>query len=131
MKLTKKTAKLVCDLEYLIGSRCYNANSYNGWTGDEGCDFRYPVKVEIGYTPKRMKVDERGFVREDLNEYKIRGNVYSSHPEIRPKDVISLKYKIGSNELYIGAGIIDILDFLEERYNLDFVELEKNRKSKD
>lgn len=30
MKLTKKTAKLVCDLEYLIGSRFYNPNSYNG-----------------------------------------------------------------------------------------------------
>lgn len=78
-----------------------------------------------------MKVDERWFVKEELNEYKIRGNVYSSHPEIRPKDVSSLKYKIGSTELYIGAGIIDILDFLEERYNIDFVELEKNLKKKD
>ena len=131
MKLTKKTAKLVCDLEYLIGSRCYNANSYNGWTGDEGCDFRYPVKVEIGNIPKRTKVDEYGIIREEVNEYKIRGNVYSAHPELRPKDVTSLKYKIGSNELYIGAGIIDVLDFLEERYNIDFVELEKNLKKKD
>ncbi len=131
MKLTKKTAKLVCDLEYLIGSRCYNANSYNGWTGDEGCDFRYPVKIEIGYIPKRTKVDEYGIIREEVNEYKIRGNVYSAHPELRPKDVTSLKYKIGSNELYIGAGIIDVLDFLEERYNIDFVELEKNLKKKD
>ena len=130
MKLTKKTAKLVCDLEYLIGSRCYNSNSYNGWTGDEGCDFRYPVWIDIGYTPKKMIVDDYGFVREDLNKCKIYGKAYTFHPEMRPKDASSLRYKFGSNELFIGAGIIDVLDFLEERYNIDFVELEKNLKKK-
>ena len=128
MKLTKKTAKLVCNLEHLIGSRCYNANSYNGWTGDEGCDFRYPVWVEIGYTPKRTKTNEYGRIVEDVNNYKVYGNASESHPEIRPADVSSLRYKFGSNELFIGAGIIDVLDFLEERYGIDFAELEKNIK---
>ena len=128
MKLTKKTAKLVCDLEQLIGRRCYNANSYNGWTGDEGCNFRYPVWIEIGFIPKRMKVDDYGIVREDLRSYKIHNNAYNGHPEMRAKDVTSLRYKFGSNELFIGSGIIDVLEFLEKRYNIDFTELEKNKK---
>lgn len=40
MKLDKNTAKLICELEYLIGDECYNPNSYDGWTGDEGCSYR-------------------------------------------------------------------------------------------
>ena len=37
-----------------------------------------------------------------------------------------MKYKFGSNELYIGKGIIGILEYLEKRYGLDFNQLEKN-----
>ena len=28
---------------YKIGKQTYNPNSYNGWTGEEGCGFKYPV----------------------------------------------------------------------------------------
>ena len=31
MKLTKKMFKVMADLEYLIGSECYNPDSYDGW----------------------------------------------------------------------------------------------------
>ena len=37
-----------------------------------------------------------------------------------------LKYKFSSNELYIGKGIIGILEYLEKRYGSDFNQLEKN-----
>lgn len=43
MKLNKKTIELICELERVIGNECYNPNSFDGWTLEEGCSFRYPV----------------------------------------------------------------------------------------
>ena len=43
MKVTKSIIKVICDLEHIIGEQCYNPNSYDGWTGESGCSFRYPV----------------------------------------------------------------------------------------
>ena len=39
-----------------------------------------------------------------------------------------MKYKFGSNELFIGKGLQNVLNYLEDRYGLDFAELERNRK---
>lgn len=113
MKLTKKTAELVCDLEYLIGTRCYQ--TYNAYLDEEERNYRYPVWAEV-----------------NGQEYeKFYENLKEAFTTIKAKDVKSLRYKFGNNELDIGMGIIDILDFLEERYNIDFAELEKNLKEKD
>lgn len=46
MKLTKKTIELICELEAIIGGECYNPNSYDGWTLEEGRAFRYPVTFD-------------------------------------------------------------------------------------
>ena len=35
-----------------------------------------------------------------------------------------MKYKFGSNELFIGQGFIKIMEYLELRYGIDFNELE-------
>lgn len=48
MIVDKDTARLICKLEYELGSQTYNPHSYNGWTGEEGCGFKYPVKVSRG-----------------------------------------------------------------------------------
>lgn len=45
MKLNKEMCSLIADLEQLIGSECYNPNSYDGWNDVEGCEFRYPVNI--------------------------------------------------------------------------------------
>ena len=45
MKNTQNIASLIARLEYEIGIECYNPNSYDGYTGIEGCGYRYPVKV--------------------------------------------------------------------------------------
>ena len=115
MKLTKKMFKVMADLEHLIGSECYNPNSYDGWNDIDGCDFRYPINVP----------DKDG-------EYaKIRTNIYDSvlidNKNLNADSFLYMKYKFGSNELYIGQGIISALEYLENRYGLDFNELEKNR----
>ena len=114
MKLTKEMCKIVADMEYLIGSECYNPNSYDGWNDIEGCSFRYPVNVP----------DKKG------DYSKIRTHINTScllDPEtIGPETIPFLKYKFGSNELYVGQGILSILDYLEKRYALDFNSLESN-----
>ena len=120
MKLTKRMCKVIADIEYLIGSECYNPNSYDGWNAIEGCDFRYPINVP--------------WPGKDGEYIKVRGKIRDSFM-LEPKDISSdlvsyMKYKFGSNELYIGQGIISVLKYLEKRYEIDFDELEKNRKKK-
>lgn len=105
------TLRLISELEYIIGEECYNPNSYDGWNDIEGCDFRYPVHA----------IDSEG------TSWKVRGKVHTSlnvNDTSSKQTVHSMKYKFGSNELYIGIGIKKLLEFLEERYDIDFNDLE-------
>ena len=114
MKNTQNIASLIAKLEYEVGRECYNPNSYDGWTGDEGCEFRYPVYIRAGDSDEELT--------------KIRGNVADRIPNITPKSVSTMKYKFGANHLFIGLGIKSILEELENRYGLNFNELEKQKK---
>lgn len=116
MKLTRSMIDLVCDLEYLVGDECYNPNSYDGWTGDEGCSFRYPVYFRADKDSDELT--------------KTRMNIREKCPTIPKESIGTVKYKFGSNHLFIGNGIVNILNELEKRYNLNFNELEKNRHKK-
>lgn len=116
MNLTPEMSKVVAEMEYLIGSECYNPNSYDGWNDIEGCDFRYPVNI-----PDK-----------DGNYTKVRGNLNQSilidPSDITPSSVTFMKYRFGSNELFIGKGIINVLEFLEQRYGISFNDLEATYK---
>lgn len=114
MKITDEMADLIFELEYLVGKECYNPHSYDGYTGDEGCSFRYPVHVYASSDS------------DDLE--KIRGRVNgknSWYTHVDSNMVRSLRYKFGANHLYIGEGLINVLEYLEQRYNIDFNELEE------
>ncbi len=108
MTLNDDTASLISELEYLIGSECYNPKSYDGWNDVEGCDFRYPVYINTSDS--------------DNSEKKNWGRAMANKPEY----IRSMKYKFGANHLFIGRGLINVLRFLENRYGLDFAELESN-----
>lgn len=116
MILTKEMSKIIAELEFLVGSECYNPNSYDGWNDIEGCDFRYPINLP----------DQEGRYK------KVRGNLNDSpivdESEVTPSSVTYMKYKFGSNELYIGKGLLNVIEFLEKRYNISFNELEDNLK---
>ena len=105
MKLTKATTDLICELEQIIGSQCYNPNSLNGYTMEEGLEFRYPV----------WYVNKEGF--DTKTSYRIR--------DIDKSQIGTIRYKFGSNHLYIGEAIINALTHLERKYGLDFNELAK------
>lgn len=112
MVIDKKMVELICELEYIVGSQTYNPNSYNGWTGEEGCGFKYPVNY--------CKT------KKDLNDHVLSKTKYRID-KINPDCIGTMKYKFGSNHLYIGDGIVAVLEHLEELYGLDFNELEENR----
>ena len=107
MKLDSQTANLICDLEYLIGRKCFNPKSYNSWTNVEGLLYRYPVTFQRIKNGDNIKAD-----------VKVQ---YAVAEDVTPEMVESLRYKMGVNELYIGKGLIDILNEIERRYCLDFI----------
>lgn len=107
MKLTKKTIQLICDLERLIGAQCYNPNSYDGWTLEEGREFRYPVT----YTDTDGVERKSRFTVNNLDK----------------KSVRTMHYKFGSNNLFIGIGLQKVLEYLERNYDLNFDELAKKK----
>ena len=111
MKLDSQIAKLICELEYLIGSQCYNPNSYDGFTGEEGREFRYPVYSLSNCDSSKL--------------FKFRHNIACSALSFSERTVNTMKYTFGSNHLFIGRGIKKILMELEHRYDLDFNELER------
>ena len=108
MKLTKKTVELICELEQIVGNQCYNPNSLNGYTWEEGCEFRYPVSF------CDIECDER------RTRYRIE--------YIDKNGVDTIRYKFGSNHLYIGNALVKVLERLEEKYDLNFDELVKSKK---
>lgn len=108
MKLTKATTDLICELEYIIGNQCYNPNSLNGYTLEEGLEFRYPVWYE----------NKEG--SDTKTSYKIR--------DIDKSKINTIRYKFGSNHLYIGEAIVNALELLESKYGLDFNELAKSKR---
>ena len=115
MKLTQKLTDLICEIEYLIGDQCYNPNSYDGYTGDEGCSFRYPV-----YTYTDKSTDELVKIRGHANKDFLGTYLGIVTPEL----VRSMRYKFGSNHLYIGEAIYSVLGMLEKRYGICFEQLE-------
>ena len=106
MVIDEKIARLIFEMEYEIGSECYNPNSLNGYTGEEGCEFRYPVHIHKS-------------IEDEM--WKFRGKVYGCVSD----DIYTMKYKFGSNHLFIGNGLVNALNMLENRYGIDFNELEE------
>jgi hypothetical protein len=120
MKINELTGEMIGKVEFIIGCECYNPNSFDGYTMEEGRDFRYPVTVP--------KYDENN----NVTEYKVRGELLKEinyrFGNYGTDDLKNAKYKFGSNHLYICLGIQKALSFLEERYDLDFEVMEKKLK---
>jgi len=111
MEISEEKIRLIKELEFIIGHECYNPNSYDGYAKTYGRSYRYPVSYFRIYNGEKDEFKE---------DWKL-GNVDA---EILPR----LKYKFGSNHLYIGNALVNLINFLEKRYDIDFNELEKNIK---
>ena len=101
-KLTKKRAKLLADLENIVGNNCYNGNIQNWGPGGiyegEGRYFRYPLTVR----------DEDGSIRKRR---------HSNH-DLTPEQIATGYYAFGANRLHITRAIEEVLQYLERNHEL-------------
>ncbi|RWC40547.1 MAG: hypothetical protein EOS28_23240 [Mesorhizobium sp.] len=101
-KITKKRAKLLADLEYLVGNNCYNGSIQNWGPGGtfegEGRGFRYPLTV-IGDNGGKIKRRYRA-------------------DDVAPKQLITGYYAFGANQLQIVLALEEVLQHLEKNYGL-------------
>jgi len=101
-KITKKRAKLLAELEYMIGGHCYNASIQNWGPGGvfdgEGREFRYPLTI----------------VDAEDNKRKVR---YRADGD-KPGELITGYYAFGANQLQIMMALDKALLHLEENYGL-------------
>ena len=88
MKMDKNTMKIISDMEYIVGNQCYNPNSYNGWTSEEGCSYRYLVY-------SAQKDEQSNYIAE-----KYRGKIR----DLKPENI----FVININD---GHEVIKIVDF--------------------
>ena len=111
--------KMLHDIEYEIGSECYNGNIQNFGSGGvwegEGRDFRYPVRF-TNVEGKREKYKGRfPYTKSSSGEM--------AHCILGEERYNSAHYAFGANELYILRGIKHALEKLENRFGIDFDEL--------
>lgn len=101
-KMTAKRAKLLAELEYLIGNECYNGSIQNwgpnGIQYSSGREFRYPLTV----------------VDEDGEKTKYRYKADSSNAI----QLSSGYYAFGANRLHVIEGLNKVLDYLESNHGL-------------
>lgn len=111
MEINANTFKLVNDLEIIFASHCYNFGPRGSSYSNEREAYRYPLTyLNNDYEAKTL--------REICDVTEITDN------ESINKIIGEMKYKFGANRLYIGEAIVDLLNTLEERYGIDFNELE-------
>lgn len=101
-KISKKRAALLEELEYIVGSECYNGNIQNWGPGGEfygeGRSFRYPLTF----------VDDDGAKR----KFRYQASGVSSESLER------CYYGFGANQLYIIRALDKVLKHLEEKHDL-------------
>lgn len=101
--MTKKRAKLLAELEHLVGSSCYNGNIQNWGPGGvyegEGRGFRYPLTM----------IDECGEKRR---------RKYPPATDVPPNMLATGYYAFGANRLSIIEALDDVLRYLETHQGL-------------
>ena len=117
--------KLLHEIEYEIGSECYNGNIQNFgpggvWEG-EGRDFRYPIRFTNSEGKREKYKGVLPYTKSSSGDlaYCVLGEERFS----------SAHYAFGANELYVLRGIKHALEKLESRFNINFDELLKQEKN--
>lgn len=114
MKINQHTAEVISEIERMIAWETYNPNSYNGYTGEDGKEFRYPV-----------------FYKEADSDNCRTTKFSIPASAIDEKSIHTIKYRFGSNHLFIGKGILETLEYLEKRYGIDFTALENEYRARE
>jgi hypothetical protein len=102
LKVSKKRAALLRQLESIIGRSCYNANIQNWGPGGvfegEGRSFRYSITFTTTDGTKR------------------KGSHW--YDSLSPDEQMSGRYAFGANELMIVRALDDVVSYMEANFNL-------------
>lgn len=104
MQKTDNIRLLIGEMEYIVANCYYNKQPRGGHY------FRYPYTFIL-----------------DGKKYQRKGKAFL--PKI--EEINTMRYVNGANNLYIGKALLKILEFLENRYDLDFDELESEFEDSD
>lgn len=118
--------RLLHDLEYTIGSECYNGNIQNFgpggvWEG-EGRDFRYPVTFT---NKKGVKEKYRGML-----PYTESSSGEMALCVLGEERYQSAYYAFGANNLHILRALSLCLEKIEEKFSINFDELLEEEKKR-
>ena len=105
MAISQYRIELIERLEYIASKNCHNRFTQNN-DGTDGRTYRYPVHMD---NPN-----------DHYAEYVYRGILNGS----TQRSLGTLHYEFGANDFYIGDALNQILDYLENRYDIDFDYLE-------
>lgn len=109
-QISPELMKVACDLECLIGTNCVN-HKYDRE------NYRYPVHIPNPHD--EWKPDKYQY---NLNNYlEVRRGRWTYEEFSRTF------YKFGSNEIRVGKAVLEILNYLEKHFGIDFEELERER----
>ena len=108
MELDALTVDLIKQLEYIVGKNVFNKYTKTYDDEERGDMIRYPCL---------MRNLDNGVL------YRYSGTLYDATPDSIP----SAYYNFGANNLNIGDALIEILECIEDRYNIDFNDLEDKR----
>ena len=102
MRKNKVTANIICELEY---------------------NFRYRIRDKFQKYQNPKQPESHGVpVYKGYNPY---DKKYDCIKDIPFKTVRKMHYKFDDIDIHIGDALTDILEWLENRYNLDFYQLEQ------
>lgn len=113
MKITPETVDLICQIEYLIGKEVTNNNSYG--------NYKYPLTTTV-YRMWDIVLDKSGWSQDFTYPIQHSGSDFDFGDN--EAFIQGMKYVFGLNKLYVGKAIINVLDYLEDRYSLNFNDLE-------
>lgn len=113
MKINNDITELICQLEYLIGKEVVNKKSYGS--------YKYPLTAHV-YRLYDIVLEKDGWIQDFT--YPIEFSDASHDFGEADKFLQEMHYTFGINKLYVGKAIINILDYLEKRYSIDFAKLE-------
>jgi hypothetical protein len=125
VRLKKEYRDLIFRLEAMIASECYNPRSHDGLKNTQGCKFRYPVhyNYDSDYCENINLMDNEDYDEENdlLKTFCQSNRRYMLCDEDNKIDIDSLCYLFGSNQLFIGLGLQNVLEILSQEYGIDFI----------
>lgn len=132
MEINDNIIELISELEYIIANSTIDNAAFigNGVT-TKGYFYRYPVWISTRKDSDKPNVKINGEHKVHNHKefsgvyYDENHNIVHKTRNVTPDEIKTMQYMFGKYRLLIGDGLTEILKFLENRYSINFNELEE------